>query len=122
VSADEADRALLLDAVRGAGPVAMRFFRNAVRQWEKNPGDPVSEADHAVNDLLKARLHEARPDYGWLSEETPDDVDRLGRPRVWCVDPIDGTRAFLKGDPEFSICAALLEGGRPILAAVYNPA
>jgi myo-inositol-1(or 4)-monophosphatase len=122
VSAGEADRALLLDAVREAGPVAMRFFRNAVRQWEKNPGDPVSEADHAVNDLLKARLHEARPDYGWLSEETPDDADRLGRPRVWCVDPIDGTRAFLKGDPEFTICAALLEGGRPILAAVYNPA
>jgi myo-inositol-1(or 4)-monophosphatase len=122
VSALEADHALLLAAVREAGPVAMRFFRNGVRHWEKNPDDPVSEADHAVNDLLKVRLHDARPDYGWLSEETPDDPARLGRPRVWCVDPIDGTKAFLKGDPEFTICAALLEDGRPVAAAVYNPA
>ena len=122
MSAREADRALLLEAVREAGAVAMRFFRGAVRQWDKNPGDPVSEADHAVNDHLKARLHDARPDYGWLSEETPDDSDRLARPMVWCVDPIDGTKAFLKGDPEFTVCAALLQAGRPILAAVYNPA
>jgi myo-inositol-1(or 4)-monophosphatase len=122
VSGREGDRALLVESVRAAGPVAMRFFRGAVKSWEKNPDDPVSEADHAVNDVLKASLHGARPDYGWLSEETPDDRDRLERERVWVVDPIDGTKAFLRGEPEFTICVALLERGQPTLAAVYNPA
>ena len=122
MSGREADCALLLEAVREAGPVAMRFFRNGVRHWQKGPDDPVSEADHAVNDLLKARLLAGRPDYGWLSEETPDDPARLDRPLVWCVDPIDGTKAFLKGEAEFTICAALLEAGRPVAAAVFNPA
>jgi len=122
VSGRERDHALLMEAVRAAGPIAMGFFRGAVKSWEKNPDDPVSEADHAVNDCLKARLHDARPDYGWLSEETPDDSDRVERERVWVVDPIDGTKAFLRGEPEFTICVALLEGGRPTLAAVYNPA
>lgn len=116
------DHALLVEAVREAGPVAMGFFRNGARHWEKSPGDPVSEADHAVNDLLKARLHDARPDYGWLSEETPDDPARLDKPKVWVIDPIDGTKAFLRGDPEFTICAALLQDGQPISAAVFNPA
>lgn len=116
------DHNLLVEAVREAGLLAMRYFRNGVRHWEKNPNDPVSEADHAVNDLLKARLHEARPEYGWLSEETPDDPARLKKSKVWVIDPIDGTKAFLKGDPEFTICAALLQEGRPVAAAVYNPA
>jgi myo-inositol-1(or 4)-monophosphatase len=116
------DRALLLEAVRGAGAVALRYFRKDAVQWEKEPGDPVSEADHAVNDHLEAALRGARPDYGWLSEESEDDKGRLAARRVWVVDPIDGTRAFLKDRPEFSVAVGLLEDGVPVLAAVFNPA
>lgn len=122
MSSRSEDHALLLEAVRAAGPVAMGYFRGAVKSWEKNPGDPVSEADHAVDAFLNERLTSARPDYGWLSEETEDDPERLRRDRVWIVDPIDGTRAFLEKLPEFGISAALVEHGRPVLAAVYNPA
>ena len=118
----DADRALLTDAVTDAGETAMRFFGREPEVWYKRPGDPVSEADIAVNDGLKARLHGARPDYGWLSEESRDDGTRLACERVWIVDPIDGTRAFLLDKPEFTISVALVEGERPIIAAVLNPA
>ena len=116
------DHVLLTDAVAEAGAVAMRYFRTKVARWEKKPGDPVSEADYAVNDFLMKRLRDARPGYGWLSEESEDDPGRLEASRVWVVDPIDGTRAFLKGKPEFTISAALVADGRPIAAAVFNPA
>ncbi len=116
------DHELLVAAVREAGALAMRYFRGPVRQWEKSPGDPVSEADHAVDDLLRARLCDPRPGYGWLSEESEDDPARLEVERVWIVDPIDGTRAFLKGKPEFTVAAALIAGARPLAAAVFNPA
>jgi myo-inositol-1(or 4)-monophosphatase len=71
---------------------------------------------------LRERLTAARPDYGWLSEETDDDCARLASRRVFVVDPIDGTRAFLRGEAEFTICAALVEAERPVAAAVFNPA
>lgn len=116
------DRGLLLDAVQEAGALAMRHFTDGTRHWEKKPGDPVSEADLAVDRLLQARLAGARPDYGWLSEETADDRVRVTRSRTWVVDPIDGTRAFVKGRPEFAVCAALVEDGEPVLGAVFNPA
>lgn len=114
------DHQLLLDATRDAGQVALKFFRDGVKSWHKKPNDPVSEADMAVDSLLRERLTQARPDYGWLSEEseritvTGDDL--------WVVDPIDGTRAFIDGKPEFTICVALLREQRPVLAAIYNPA
>lgn len=116
------DAALMHRAVREAGAIALRYFHDGVESWDKAPGDPVSEADHAVDDFLRAMLTEARPGYGWLSEETADDPARLDRRRVWIVDPIDGTRAFLKGKREFTVCIALIEDGRPLLGAVYNPA
>lgn len=116
------DRRLLLAAVRAAGAVALGYFRTELEQWEKAPGDPVSEADHAVNDLLEARLRRARPGYGWLSEESTDEPARLACERVWVVDPIDGTRAFLRHLPEFTVAVALVEQGRPVLGAVFNPA
>ncbi len=72
--------------------------------------------------LLKKRLCGARPSYGWLSEETEDNPARLSTSLVWIVDPIDGTRAFLKGRPEFTVCAALVADGAPILGVVFNPA
>ncbi|ABS62253.1 Inositol-phosphate phosphatase [Parvibaculum lavamentivorans DS-1] len=118
-----ADFTLLKDVVREAGALAMRYYQTDLRKWSKAHDDtPVTEADIAVNDLLRSRLMGARPDYGWLSEETEDDDSRLSRPFVWVVDPIDGTRAFAKGKPHFAISAALVAEGRPLLAALFNPA
>ncbi len=114
------DHDLLLDATREAGAVALRFFRDGVKSWNKKPNDPVSEADMAVDALLRERLVRARPDYGWLSEESESMASRSGD--LWVVDPIDGTRAFIEGKPEFTICVALLRDRRPVLAAIYNPA
>ncbi len=116
------DAQLLNDAVREGAAVALQHFTDGTKSWDKRPGDPVSDADLAVDALLKDRLMGARPDYGWLSEETPDGPDRLTRDRVWMVDPIDGTRAFLKGRPEFTVCAGLVENGRPVAGTVCNPA
>ncbi|TNE34025.1 MAG: 3'(2'),5'-bisphosphate nucleotidase CysQ [Alphaproteobacteria bacterium] len=108
-------------AVREAGDIARRYFNASVKSWEKKPGDPVSEADLAIDTHLKERLMAAHPDYGWLSEETKDDLARLQRSRVWIVDPIDGTRTFIAKKPEFTICAALVEDGTPVAGIVYNP-
>ncbi|MSO65589.1 MAG: 3'(2'),5'-bisphosphate nucleotidase CysQ [Alphaproteobacteria bacterium] len=117
-----ADLAVLRGAVREAGALARDFFAGEVKSWNKGPDNPVSEADYAVDALLKERLRGHRPDYGWLSEETEDNAERLGIRRVWIIDPIDGTRAFLRKEPEFAVVAALVENGRPLLGAVYNPA
>src|ERR1700759_3288749 len=96
---DADDQALLVAAVREAGAIAMNYFGTDVKTWEKEGGTPVSDADIAVDLHLHRRLGKARPDYGWLSEETEDDRTRLTRRRVWVVDPIDGTKAFLAGLP-----------------------
>ncbi len=115
------DRALLETATREGGALAKRFFERGFKSWEKKPGDPVSEADLAVDALLRESLGEERPQYGWLSEETEDNPDRLTRTKVWVVDPIDGTRAFVKGKPQFTVCAALVDSGAAVLGAVFNP-
>lgn len=112
---------ILNRAVRDAGALALKYYGKTPKNWLKDNDTPVSEADLAVNDLLQAKLCQARPDYGWLSEETKDTPDRLERERVWVVDPIDGTRAFLQNKPHWTIAVALVEAGRPIMAAVYNP-
>lgn len=88
----------------------------------KPDGSEVSDADLAVDRFLKETLRGARPAYGWLSEESEDDPARLAAERLWIVDPIDGTYAFLKGEAEWTVCAALAERGAVTLAAVYNPA
>lgn len=116
------DTALLVEAVRGGGDIARAFFGRAYKSWKKSEGSPVTEADIAVDDFLKAKLLAARPDYGWLSEETEDNDQRLSRSRIFVVDPIDGTRAFVKGLPEFTVVAAVVADGRPVAAAIYNPA
>jgi len=115
------DRRLLEDAVREGGALARRYFERGFKSWEKKPGDPVSEADLAVDSQLREALGEERPTYGWLSEETEDNPDRLSRAKVWVVDPIDGTRAFVKGKPQFAVCAALVEHCEAVLGAVFNP-
>jgi myo-inositol-1(or 4)-monophosphatase len=116
------DEKLLIDAVREAGALALEHFRSSPVGRKKDDGTPVSDADLAVNDLLHDRLAMARPDYGWLSEETEDRPERLSRRRVWVVDPIDGTRSFLKGADNWSVAVALIEAGRPVLGSVFAPA
>ena len=98
----------LLSAVREAGALTISFFGQSPRSKLKADGTSVSEADLAADALLKERLLDANSAYGWLSEESEDDLSRLKKSRVWIVDPIDGTRAFLKGKPEWTICAALV--------------
>jgi myo-inositol-1(or 4)-monophosphatase len=114
------DHDLLINAVREAGGLALRYFQGGVKSWHKKPNDPVSEADLAVDQLLRETLTGARPDYGWLSEESGF-APRDSRHR-WIVDPIDGTRAFIDGKPEFTVCVALMDGDRPVLGAIFNPA
>jgi myo-inositol-1(or 4)-monophosphatase len=108
-------------AVREAGALALSLFRTPVKTWIKGHNSPVSEADIAVDALLRDRLTDAGPDYGWLSEETVDDRSRLSARRVWIVDPIDGTRAYVSGLTDWTISAALVEDGRPIIAALFAP-
>ena len=117
----EGDRDLLVAAAREAGDLALRYFGRDPQSWAKGLTSIVSEADFAVDRLLADRLKRARPGYGWLSEETADSPDRLGRRRIFVVDPIDGTRAFLSGRKEWCISLAIVEDGRPIAAAVYAP-
>jgi myo-inositol-1(or 4)-monophosphatase len=117
-----ADFELLQSAVREAGALALGYFGGEVASRKKADGTRVSEADLAVDALLHTRLMHDRPSYAWLSEETADDPRRLDCRSVWIVDPIDGTHAFLDGKPEWTIAAALVEDGAPVLAAVFNPA
>lgn len=117
---------LLRAAVHEAATLALPFFERGAqtraRVWSKAGGSPVTEADVAVDTFLKIRLSEIEPGAAWLSEETSDDPVRLDAGRVWIVDPIDGTRAFLSGHPDWSIAVALLEAGEPVLGVVFAPA
>ena len=121
------DLALIREAVAEAGRIALGFWRKDFRQWDKDAGaGPVTEADLAVNTHLENALRAARPDYGWLSEESPDDPARLSARlsarRVFVVDPIDGTRAFIDGQEGFAVAVAVVEAGRPIAGVVHLPA
>jgi myo-inositol-1(or 4)-monophosphatase len=116
------DLDLLSHAARAAGDIALRYWNNAPLTWEKGDQGPVTEADIAVNDMLKTTLSAARPDYGWLSEETPDDPARLQCEYVFIIDPIDGTRAFIAGERNFSHSLAVARNGEVTAAAVYLPA
>ncbi|MDG1068986.1 MAG: 3'(2'),5'-bisphosphate nucleotidase CysQ [Sulfitobacter sp.] len=118
----EADLSLLIDAARMAGRVATSFVGKSAKRWDKAGGaGPVTEADLAVNDLLQNVLLLARPDYGWLSEETEDGTLRLGHDRVFIVDPIDGTRSFTEGADTWAHAIAVAEHGQIISAVVYLP-
>lgn len=117
----EDDLKLLKSAAVHAGIIALGFFRTELRTWTKNVTSPVSEADIAVDHFLIGALRGARPDYGWLSEETADSPARLESQRVFIVDPIDGTRGFIKGEDSWTISLAVVEAGRPIAGVVYAP-
>ncbi|MEL6680432.1 MAG: 3'(2'),5'-bisphosphate nucleotidase CysQ, partial [Pseudomonadota bacterium] len=119
---DGADLALLTDAALAAGEIAKLHFGRNPEVWEKaDNGGPVSEADLAIDRMLGAELTSARPDYGWLSEETEDGAGRLAAERVFIVDPIDGTRAFVAGKPSFSHALAVVEAGQVTAAVVHLP-
>jgi myo-inositol-1(or 4)-monophosphatase len=107
--------------VRDAGQAVMKFFRASFTVRDKSPDNPVTEADIASDTLLKRRLGELLPEAGWLSEETADNPARLEKKWLWVVDPIDGTKEFVMGIPEFSISVALVEDGLPVLGIVFNP-
>lgn len=92
------------------------------RRWEKSPGHPVCEVDLAADAMLRERLTLLDPEAGWLSEETVDDRARLERRRLWVVDPIDGTRDFLRGRTGWAISVALVEDGRPVIGILDAPA
>ena len=103
-----ADAELLFAAVREAGAMGLELSSQRVRNWQKPDGSTVTEADHAINDFLQQRLMGQRPDYGWLSEETPDTPKRLANEHLWVVDPIDGTNSFVNGTDGWCIGAALV--------------
>ena len=119
----EADRRLLEAAARAAGETALGFLArpNPVREKPGGHG-PVSEADLAVDRQLRGMLLAARPDYGWLSEESEDGPGRLAARRVFVVDPIDGTRAFLGGQKAWALSLAVVDSGQPVAAVVHLPA
>jgi myo-inositol-1(or 4)-monophosphatase len=114
-------REQLVSAVREAGQLALGRFRSPLKTWNKDEYSPVSEADIAVNEFLQERLRDPAGQIGWLSEETEDDPERMRGRRLWIIDPIDGTRAFIGERSDWSIAAALVEDGRPIVSVVYAP-
>lgn len=116
------DLELLVQAAYDSGKIANRFFQADPQVWHKDDNQgPVTEADLAVNAILTEKLRKARPDYGWLSEETEDTTERLSATHVFIVDPIDGTRAFIQGAKDWSHSLAIARDGQITAAAVYLP-
>ncbi len=109
------------DVAARAGALAMQSFKGVYDQWEKSPGNPVSEVDLAVDAFLKTALRAIDGEAGWLSEETADNAERLMCSRVWVVDPIDGTRDYLRGRPGWCVSVALVEGGRVVAGVLDAP-
>src|SRR5438445_11093862 len=116
------ERELAERAARAAGAIGRRWYERGVGVVEKAPDNPVTRADLEANACIRALVVAAFPDDGWLSEETADSAERLRKRRVWVVDPLDGTKEFIQHIPEFCVCSALVEDGRPVLAGEYNPA
>jgi myo-inositol-1(or 4)-monophosphatase len=113
---------LALAAARKAGAAVMKYFGHDLVVQMKAPDQPLTEADLEADRILHDALMGVHPDYGWLSEETVDDRERLQHRRVWIVDPIDGTRSFIAGHPEFTLSIGLVEDTEPIVGVVFNPA
>jgi myo-inositol-1(or 4)-monophosphatase len=118
--ADDLD--LIRSAALAAGELALAERDAGLKIWSKSGGSPVTSADLAVDKVLRDTLLGARPDYGWLSEETVDNADRLSKRRIFVVDPIDGTVAYMKGKPWWCVPIAVVEDGRPVAAVIHAPA
>ena len=119
--AENADLALLKTAALAAGRLAMRYSGEDHENWTKAGGSPVTEADIAVDTLLRETLMAARPGYGWLSEETDDDPALRVQKRIFVVDPIDGTRGFMAGDKRWCVSLAIIRNDRPVAAVLHAP-
>jgi len=114
--------ALLEGAAREAGALARELLAKPLEIHSKGALGPVTNIDYAVDALLARRLLEARPEYGWLSEESPDDLDRrIGKARTFMLDPIDGTQALVKGNPQWTISVGIVDGQRAFAGVIYNP-
>ncbi|MDJ0642162.1 MAG: 3'(2'),5'-bisphosphate nucleotidase CysQ [Erythrobacter sp.] len=119
------DRDRLLEITREAGRIAHSRWPGAgheLSSWEKTPGNPVSEADLEVDAFLRRELGALLPSAGWLSEETADDPSRLGNDLIWLVDPVDGTRDFVRGRNGWAVSVALISAGRPLIGILSAPA
>jgi|WetSurMetagenome_2_1015567.scaffolds.fasta_scaffold105506_2 myo-inositol-1(or 4)-monophosphatase len=117
------DLDLIRTAAGEAGAMALRMLTEGrVKTSYKDGGSPVTNADLALDRELRTRLLEARPDYGWLSEETEDDSSRLSARRAFVVDPIDGTFAFIRGRPWWAVSIAVVEDGEPVVGVLEAPA
>lgn len=115
------DRELLRSAAVTAGIIAAGYFRKDLKTWTKENASPVSEADIVLDKYLSNALLSARPDYGWLSEESVDNPERLSHRRVFVIDPIDGTRGFIRGEDSWTVSLAVVEDGVAIAGVVYAP-
>jgi myo-inositol-1(or 4)-monophosphatase len=115
------DADLIKAALDEGARAAMRLFRNNPKQWLKKDGSIVTEGDLAVNEAMAQVLRQGRPDYGWLSEEGPDDDSRLAKQRCWILDPIDGTNTFARGHDGWCIGLALVEDGEVLACGVSMP-
>lgn len=119
----QSDAELLRSAAVTAGIIAASYFRRDLKTWTKGENaSPVSEADIVLDKFLHSALTTARPDYGWMSEESADDPARLDRTRTFVVDPIDGTRGFIRGEDSWTVSLAVVENGHPVAGVVYAPA
>ena len=112
---------IAINAAKEAGSLIMNYYKADYEIQEKGYHNPVTTADHAADAYLKESLLVARPDYGWLSEETVDSPERLSKKYVWVVDPLDGTKEFIEGVPNFVVSVALVENGFPIVGVLFNP-
>lgn len=110
-----------VEAAHKAGAVIRKWYDGDFTVAEKSTDSPVTEADTEANREIHAAISAAFPDDGWLSEETKDSPARLGKRRAWIIDPLDGTKEFIKHIPEFCVCIGLVEEGTPILGVCYNP-
>lgn len=115
------DLRLIEAAARQSGEIGMKYFRSSPRKWTKGNDSPVTEADIAIDRYLAKTLQEARPDYGWLSEETEDDKSRLNSEKLFIVDPIDGTKGFINGGDDWTVSIAIVRSGEPVAAALFRP-
>lgn len=118
----DGDLDLAIGAARAGAAIALAHYHATPGWWDKSPGNPVSHADLEVDAFLKDALLGARPGDGWLSEETADTAARLGKRRVWVVDPIDGTRDFVRGRSGWAVSVALVEDGAVTVAVLAAPA
>lgn len=109
------------EAAAAAGEVLKHYYRGDYKVGSKGHDNPVTVADLEADRTIREMLTAAFPDYGWLSEETVDNPDRLSKRRVWIVDPLDGTKEFITGIPEFCVAIGLADRGAPILGVTYNP-